>query len=123
MERRARQEDACLVHARSGNLARASCQYSRARWLLIAGLLVSACMMLLGTLGVAPFAAPLHSIGRHFNHASTGDLILRARCDTWGRCLITDCQMALDQPPQSWPRMTYSSPSTATSWGLRPDFR
>ncbi len=72
MERRARLEDACLVRARSTDLAGAPCQYSRARWLLIAGLLLSACVMLLGTLGVAPFAAPLRSVGRHFNHASTG---------------------------------------------------
>ena len=74
VERRARQEDACLIRARSRDLAEAPCQYGRARWLLIGGLLVSACVMLLGTLGVAPFAAPLRSVGRHFNHASTGEV-------------------------------------------------
>ena len=101
VERRARQEDACLMRARSRDLAEAPCQYSRARWLLIGILLVATCVMLLGTLGVAPFAAPLRSVGRHFNHASTGEpctkcLLISVRrlgslnsCTTGGHLAIT----------------------------------
>ena len=74
MERRARQEDASLIRARSVDLAMHPCQYGRVRWPLICGLLVSVCLMVLGSLGVAPFAAPLRSVGRHFNHASTGEV-------------------------------------------------
>jgi len=72
VERRIRHEDLSLSRARSVDLATTPCQYGRARWLLVSGLLVSACLMLLGSLGVAPFAAPLRSVARHFNRASTG---------------------------------------------------
>ena len=74
VERRTRQEDLCLTRARSVDLATAPCQYGRARWLLVGGLLVSLCFTLLGSLGVAPFAAPLRSVARHFNRTSAGEL-------------------------------------------------